>query len=196
VSVRVNLLPDIRQQRLREVHRRQSATVIAVLIWVAVGGVTLLLALFNGTQKFRIADLSGKINDKKNQLSNISGLVDALTAQQHLASLPGLNGQKIFYTKFFTAYSALAPGDVALNSLSVDNTNLLKVSGTAQSYTSVAKLADALEAANVTVGPGANSNNDPYFTDVSVNQVSKGGTGQVSFNITAQVASGVTSGSK
>ena len=191
MSVRLNLLPDLRQQRLKDKQRRQTVTAVAIGVCVVAGGITILLALYDGALKINVAQLSSKIKDKQSQLTSITNLIPALTAQQNLAALPGLYKQRVYYTKFFTAYDQVAPNDITLGNLGVDANNQLKVSGVASSYTSVAKLAEAMAANKVSLDGGAAK---PYFGNVQILDTSRGSGTQVTFNITATVAGGSPNG--
>lgn len=195
MTVRLNLLPDLRQQRLRDQRRRQSATLMAIIVCVVAGGITLVLALYNGAQKFNISSVSNKISADKSQLVGISGLTNALTSEQALASLQSLYGKRVFLTKFFDAYGQLTPSDVALNSLKLSGPNTLEVNGQADSYATVAKLVAAMQAENVTIGPNASTGNTPYFSDIQVSVESRSsGSVLSSFSLSATMAAGVTSG--
>lgn len=193
MSVLINLLPDTRQAKLRERRRRQLVTGIAVVVWIVAGGVVALLSLYVAGQKLAISNANKQIADKKQQLENVPGLMDALTAQQHLTSLPDLYRQRVYLTKFFAAYSEANPQDVALASMTLDATNQLVASGTAKSYLAAAKLARALEAEHVTIGKGAAAGNEPYFTNVALQTVTRANN-QVSFTINMTVGAGATSG--
>lgn len=193
MAVLVNLLPDTRQVKLRERHRRQLFTGVAVMIWIVCGGVIGLLVLYSTSQKLLIANLSNEIKAKQQQLQDIEGLPEALTAQQHLASLPGLYSQRAYLTKFFTAYVEANPAQVSLSSLAIDTNNQMTVNGTASSYAAAAKLARALEAANVSVGKDAATNNEPYFTDVNIQSATRSND-KVTFTLIAMLGAGVISG--
>ena len=195
MSVLINLLPDLRQAKLRDKRRRQLASGVAVVIWSVCGGAILLLSIYWGTQKAIIAVKSNSITDKIKQIREVPGLTEALTAQEHLAALPGLYSRRVYISKFLTAYEAANPANLVLNSLALDATNALKVSGTANNYSSVAKLARALEQSNLTVGPGALVNNQPYFTNVAISGVTTDSTSRVAFTIDLAVGTGaVTNG--
>lgn len=201
MSILVNLLPDLRQAKLRERRRRQLVAGVSVTVWVVCGVVIVLMSLYVAGQKVIINNLTNSINSEKNQLAGVPNIIDAYTAEQHLASLPGLYGQRVYMTKFFDSYTQANPQEVTLSSMTVDQSNMLTVMGTGKSYASVAKLARALAAANVTVGTGANSSNSPYFTNVQITTVRNDGTtvgnkSGVQFSITATLQSGVTSGSQ
>jgi Tfp pilus assembly protein PilN len=201
MGILINLLPDLRQAKLRERRRLQLVAGVSVMIWVVCGAVIVLMSLYVAGQKVIINNLTNSINSEKRQLSEVPNLIEAFTAEQHLASLPGLYSQRVFMTKFFDAYTQANPQDVTLNSMAVDQSNMLTVSGSGKNYAAVAKLARALEAANVKVGSGAKATNAPYFTNVQIVTVRNSGAGAnnktgVQFSIEASLQSGVTSGSQ
>jgi len=197
MSVLINLLPDIRQAKLRESRRRQLVTGVSIVVWAVCGGVVLLLSLYAGGQKVLISNATRSIANEENQLKSVSGLIDAYTAQQHLASLPNLYAQRVRMTKFFQAYMEADPTDITLTSMTVDAGNTLIVQGSAGTYASVAKLARALQASNISVGTGASASNSPNFSNVTITSVgTSGASGRkgVNFSINATVESGATSG--
>jgi Tfp pilus assembly protein PilN len=193
MSILINLLPDIRQAKLRERRRRQLVSGISILVWSICGGLVLLLGIFSTGQKVIIRNLDNSIESKKNELKAMTDLPAALTAADHLKSLPELYDKRVYFTNFFKAYEAASPTDVTLQSLSVDASNVVAAKGVARSYAAVAKLARAVEGYNVTVGPDAKSSNTPYFSDVSLQNVSQDTTG-VAFTLNATAQSGVFSG--
>jgi len=195
MSLVINLLPDLRQAKLRDKRRRQLASGVAVVVWSICGGLIVLLSVYWAGQKAVIAGYSKSITEKVSQLKQIPDITDALTAQEHLAALTSLYSQRVYISKFFSIYTAANPAEVALNTLTLDATNALKISGTSVSYASVAKLARALEQSNLTVGPDALVTNQPYFTNVAISGVSADSTGRISFTLDLAVGSGaVTNG--
>jgi hypothetical protein len=199
MSILINLLPDLRQAKLKERRRRQLVSGISVLVWSICGGVVLLLVIFSTGQKVVINNLNNSIEQKKTELKGMADLPAALTAADHLNSLHGFDGQpglydkRILYTNFFKAYEASDPTEVTLQSLGVDTTNSLVVKGTGKSYAAVAKLARAVEGFNVTVGPDAKSTNTPYFTDVKLSNTSQDTSG-IAFTLNATAQSGAFNG--
>jgi Tfp pilus assembly protein PilN len=195
MSLSINLLPDLRQAKLREHRRRQLVTGVSVSIWVACGAVVALLSIYAAGQKVIIANTTKSIADEETSLKSVTGLIDALTADQHLAALPGLYGQRVYLSKFFTAYSQADPVTISISSMAVDGQGGLTITGGAPTFAEVAKLARAMEASNVSVGTGASSSNDPYFTNVNITSVENSSQAGVTFTISAILAPGVTSGS-
>jgi Tfp pilus assembly protein PilN len=194
-GVLINLLPDLRQQKLKEKHRRQLVTGASVATWVVCGVIVVGLVLTAGGQKVLISNTTKNIKEKQAQLEGTSGLLDALTAHQHLASLPALYDKRVYLTKFFTVYQETDPVNIVLSSLDVDANNLLTVHGSAPTYAEVAKLARALEASNVKVGSNAAESNAPYFTGVNIVTVDSGDRSGVSFTITSSLSGEVVSAS-
>ncbi len=193
MSILINLLPDIRQAKLREGRRRQLVTGVSVSIWVVCGGLLVLLSIYEGGQKIIISRDSNTINQKEQTLRAVPNLLSAYTAEEHLASLPSLYGQRVYITKFLQAYSASDPTAVTLNSLQVDAQNNLTIEGTGQTYAAVAKLARALADSNVTVGTGASPTNMPYFSNVQIGQLDYTPGQGVTFTLSAILSSGVVS---
>jgi hypothetical protein len=182
----INLLPDTRQVKQRSHQRRQLVGTVATVICVVCAGAMLLLFLSVGSATIIKNKLTSDIATKKASLEAVPGIVDALTAQEHLDSLPALYANRIYVTKFFAAYTVANPTDVALNSLTVNPDNSLLATGTGNSYASVSKLALALEAEK-------DSNGNNKFTTVEI-QSAGSQSGNVSFSLNIVMAQGVTSG--
>lgn len=187
MSILINLLPDLRQAKQRERRRRQMVAGISIVVWIVCGGVVALMGAYELGQKAVIAGHTKAITDKKQQLQDVPDLLDALTAQQHSAALADLYAQRVYMTKFLGAYTEANPGNVTLNSMTIDSQNAMIVSGTASSYAVLAKLARALEAANVKVGTDASANNEPYFTGVTITSASNTTGKGITFTLNATV---------
>lgn len=191
MSLLINLLPDLRQAKLRDKRRRQLASGVAVLVWSVCGGVIVLMLIVWGGQKAIIATTSSSISKKVTELKAIPNLTEALTAQEHLAALSGLYDKRVYLSKFFTAYEGANPTDVALSTLKLDESNVLKISGSAKSYAAIAKLARALEQSNQIVGSDGLISGQPYFTDVLIGGASAESSGTIGFSIELVVGTGV-----
>jgi hypothetical protein len=189
----VNLLPDLRQAKLKEQRRRQLISGISILIWAVCGGIVVLMLLYVVGQKAYISDATSKIKNKQNDLRAMPDLIPALTAQQHLSSLSNLYAKRVYLSKFFNAYMQADPVDVSISSLTVDANNVLSVHGQAPTYAEVAKVIRALEACNVKVCAGATPTSTPYFSNVAASSVESSQKGRVDFTVTASLSPGVTS---
>ena len=193
MSVLINLLPDTRQQKLAARRRRQLLFGISVVIWSVCGGIVILLTLFSASQRLIITNDSNQINLKTEKLQATPSILEALTAQEHLDSLLGLYSQRTYMSHVFRAAGEFSPTDVQLQSINIDASNKVILSGLSKSYASVAKLARALEAQNITIGTGAKPENSPYFLNVNIQSASLG-SDRVTFSISADMQPGATNG--
>ncbi len=194
MSVLINLLPDVRQARIAAERSKRTAGVVTFLVCGAAIGGVILLAVTVAGQRLAITGMTRGITYKHAQLTSQAELLPALTAQEHLASLPGLYDQRVHLSKFFQALQGATPTDVSIASLAVDQQNKIRFNGTAKSYAAAAKFARALGASGVKVGPDAKADGQPRFTGVTIESTSGESGGRVSFTMTAIMDGGVTSG--
>ena len=184
-AVRINLMPDVRQAKVRAMHQKQLATSIgALVVVVSIGAVVLQLGAI-GAQKISISVLNGQISSRTQQLQSINDLPAALTAQQALAALPGLYSQRTYFSNFFAVVAQQTPGAMSFNNVSDDGTGTIKVQGTATDYASIGRFMQALEQAKSSDGTN-------YFSNVTLTSASTGDTGTVSFALTVTAASSAT----
>ena len=148
--VQINLLPDLRQAKIRDQHRRHLAVAGGVGVCVAVAAVVVILLGLRAAQLIQISVINGQIKTRQTQLQATSHLVPALTAQQTLNTLPGLYAQRTYYTQLLTVIASLQPASLQVASIQESGANSLDISGTASSYTAVATFAQALSTGNAT----------------------------------------------
>jgi Tfp pilus assembly protein PilN len=194
MSVAINLLPDIRQAKLRDQRRRRLALSIGTLVCVACVGGLALLFLTTQAQKLRIGQLTRQIQTGQATISQTENLSEMLTLQRNLASLPKLYTQRVLMTRLFTVLSGISPKELGLTSLDMETVNTLRLGGTARSYATVTKLVRALEASNVTLGEGSSQNNQPHFSDIVITSVAAENDGKVTFTMNLTFSGGLTSG--
>lgn len=186
--IRINLIPDLRQAKLRDQHRRQLTVSIGVLVAGVVIGVLIILEVVVQAQNLQISSYNNQISSRQSQLENIKGLPAALTAQQALNALPSLYQQRVYYTNLFGVLSSLAPSGLTINN--IDETGLaavqgIQITGTATSYTQVALFAQALMVGNTAtekVSDGASP-----FSSVTIDSITSGQNGQVSYELTVNI---------
>jgi Tfp pilus assembly protein PilN len=194
MNVQLNLAPEIYQASQRAKQRRQIATSVGVLVGSISIGIVVVGVLVLASQKVLLTALNGAVKDRQTKVAQYADLPAAATAQQHLATWFQLSGSQGKFSKFFQILQDFAPQGVAATSIGIDGSNTITMSGSANSYSLVTKFAKALEGSNVQVGPNHAATNQPYFTNVQLSSVGSSGTSGVSFQITTQMSSGVTSG--
>lgn len=182
----INLLPDTRLQKQRAHKRRQLVGTIATVICVVCGGSLLLMFLSVGSEVIIKNRLTTDIAARKAKLDAVPNIIDALTAQQHLDSLPGLYANRAYVTKLFAAYIVANPTDVSLNAVTVNADNSIMATGTGSTYASVSKLVRALEAEKDSKGMNS-------FVSVVIQSAARQ-SDNVSFSLNIVMAPGVTSG--
>ncbi len=192
----INLLPDLRQEKMRNKQRRRLAKLVASGVAGACMAILVVLFLITLGQNVRVSQLSSQIQVNQANLDNVKDLQKVVTVQQHLNSLETLYRQRIYLSKFYGVLSQLEPKEIGLQTLNLDQNNLLTVNGLARNYGSITKFVKALEASNISLGFGADSKNQPNFKDLQLTSVAADASNQVNFAITATMSTEVTSGNK
>jgi hypothetical protein len=194
MSVAINLLPDVRQARIRAQHYRHLVTGVAIAIWIVVGIVVGGLFIGIGTQKLVLSNLNSKISNETSQIQGTSGLTTALTAQQILQNLPGLYTGRTYFSKFMPLIAAAMPSTLDVSNVSTDASNNLTITGTAtrsatgSSAYVVDQFYEAMKASGQGTATGAN------FSAVSIPSVAVDATGKASFTLSATVSPGALHG--
>lgn len=194
MSVMINLLPDIRLQKQRDKQRRQMVTAIAFLVMLVSGGLLILMIVITSGQSILIKNANDSISKKKNTLTNMQGLIPAMSTQARLNSISTLYAQRTLMTKLMTVLGEVSPTAMQITSLKYSQADSsLAITGNVQSNAEATKLTRALEATHLSIGTGSPSD-EPYFTNVVLESVSRsdtnGATKLVNFSISATVAPG------
>jgi Tfp pilus assembly protein PilN len=193
MTPQINLLPEVRQLKLKAKRQRRIVTAVSAITVGTSVLVVIVLVLVSQGQKVRIRQLTNDIQSSQSEISGTPDLAKMLTTQQNLKSLPGLYQQRILMTRFYDLLSRVSPRDMALESLAIDGQNVLKVEGRARNYALASKFAKALEASNLTFGEGADEENAPHFSEVSLGTVAADDSGRVVFTLSAKLATEVVS---
>ncbi len=193
MAVSINLLPDVRQARIRDAERRQLLSIVLVGTLVLCGLVAGGLFAVTTAQQSQIKGLSASITDKKAQLTKDPDLIKILTAQQQVSSLDRLLTNKRYVTKVFNILTEISPTakELMLTNLEIDDKNLMKVTVTGRDFLVADRFVKALVASNVKIGSKAAEGNLPDFTNVQLSTVATDTGSRTIFSITMQLADGV-----
>lgn len=195
MSARLNLAPEIYQSSQREKRRRKTARSTGIAVSVIALAVVAASLVILGGQQIYLNTVNGQIQDRQTKVKTYDKLQEAATAQEHLKTIADLTQSKARFSKFFETLQEFAPQGVVANKVTVSQDNVIEMSGSAKTYELVTKLVKALEASNREIGPNAAAKNQPYFSNVQLSAVSDSGGNQgVSFKLTTQMSSEVTSG--
>ena len=193
MSTKINLLPDVRLTKLRDQsHRRLAVSGMTGAIIITAALLVIGFLVVQG-QNITISSLTNGIKSRQNKVSSYPNIKTILSLQARLASLPELYSQRAIMTKVYGILSSVEPSDVAFTNVSLDATNQLTIQATGHSYLGAARITDALEQSNLTVGASASPSNLAHFTNVQLSAVTLSD-GVTSFSITASVSPGATHG--
>jgi Tfp pilus assembly protein PilN len=194
MSARVNLAPEVYQNSQRSKRRRQLAITLGLTLGVVCGAVLVVSLVVLAGQYAVIAAYTKQIKDVQQEIQQIPDLQKAVTVQQHLNSWDSLQQQLVYSSKFYEILQSVTPQELAFESLSLKDPTTLETTGVAKNYTTINKLAKALEASNVDVGTHASPQNTPHFADVLVLSANQNSSGGVEFKLNAKVSTEVMHG--
>ncbi len=193
MTVRINLAPEVYQAAQRNKRRRRITSVTGITVSSISAGFIVLMLVLLGAQKIAIASLSGDIKKSQTEITQITDLPKAATAQQHLISWETISQSKPRTSRFFEILQTFVPQGIAVKNLTIDSSSLLQLDATAKNYALATKFAKALEAANVEIGPNASASASPFFTNLQMTSAAED-SGLIDFKVSTHVASEVTSG--
>jgi Tfp pilus assembly protein PilN len=185
----INLLPEARLSKLRDIQRKRLATTIMIAICVVVITIIatlLLLMAYNATvssvNNGTISDLKADVAKSKNMEQ------DAATLQEHLATFANLNKNRLYASEIFSNFGNTIPSDVSVSSFALADDYTATISGTTTSIKQVSVFSNALEEYNVNFKPQPNLARKPLFSAVKITAVSNDATAaKVTFGMTFKV---------
>jgi hypothetical protein len=185
MSVRINLLPDIRLAKIRARHIRQLAFGIATLTSGLAIGIVVVLVIITTAQQLQIAGLNKSIHDKQSELAGKSDLQEIATLQQHLNSLPTLYSDRPSIVAFFAAVQKVTPTELSLNKVDFTQLATIQATGNARSMATVDKLVKAMQASKAPDGSN-------YFSNELVTTENQDAISGITFDLAVDVAQEAT----
>lgn len=151
--IQFNLLPDVKLEYIKA--RRMKRTLIMTSVLVTGASIALFVLLFsvvNFVQKQHMSNLDSDIAKAKNELKAKPDLVEILTIQNQLNSLPDLHNQKPAATRVFNYVQQITPQNVTISSFTVNfGEQTVKIEGSADSLATINTFTDTLKFTNYTV---------------------------------------------
>lgn len=191
MMMQINLLPEARIIKLKEMARKRFATTLTVVIGIVVGTIIITLLLLLGYMYSVHAANNGRIKSLKTDIEKNKDMEQqAATLQEHLATFSSLNSSRLYVSEIFSNLGNVIPADVTISSFQISQDYTVSVTGKAPSFAAVSVFAKALEQYNVNYKPQPNLERKPLFTDVNISSVAKdsGATSDaVSFSMTFKV---------
>ncbi len=196
----VNLLPDVKQQRLRQHKLRQLAISASIFIIAVAVGIPILLLLAKGSQIIYINRVQSQIDENIQTLRNTPDINTMLTIKDHLNSLTTLYAGRTLPSKLLALLPSVTPKDIVLNSIDTDlAAHSISFTGSANSYNLVNKFYHALLESGVSVDHNKvdpDPNTSGNFTNVVLTSAAGPSGDQVTFQIEANFDVRLTSVSR
>ncbi len=123
--IQINLVPDIKQEMLRAQRMRNVAISLSILVGMIAVGVVVALLIVLGAQVGYQKVMESKVNTEYNRLSGTQDINNALTIQNQLAAISGLNDKRTVDSRLLdvlTAINPASPNDVKLSKVTLDPT--------------------------------------------------------------------------
>lgn len=184
MSGQINLLPDIKQERLRQQRKEQltKLAAIAVIIVTIVAMVVMVTATI--LQKRSLVKTQEEISRVRGEIESIENKDELLGTQTALQELPGLASQKVFLSVMPEVLEQVVPAEITITNLQYTTDGGFEVSGNAETFRDLYTFVDSLEntQGNVTID-GETSESTEFFQSVQLTGSSPGDT--INFSIAA-----------
>lgn len=147
----VNLLPGLKQDKLKGKRTRQliiSIGTAAIVIGIAV---PIVLFVYKSTQSLLLSRTQNSIDEKVETIRSFPDITTMLTVKDDLSDLPALYGRRVFLSELFRVLPTATPQEVKFNSLEFNGSGGFTIVGNTNSYRSVEKLFEALKQLSVEV---------------------------------------------
>jgi len=137
MAVLINLLPDIKQQRLRAKRRKRNMLLAAMGIMGVGIALPLISGIAIGTQRLLIEREGTRNQQGIEELKSVENINEALTAQNQLRSIYSLKDNGEDYRGFFTILESAISPNVSIQSIAIDASGVMEISGTAKDVDAV-----------------------------------------------------------
>lgn len=123
--IQINLVPDIKQEMLRAQRVRNIAISLSILVGLIAVAVVIALTIVLGGQTGYQKIMEGQVTSRYKTLSSMPDLDNALTIQNQLSAISGINDKRTMDSRLLdvlTAINPASPNDVKLSKVTLDPT--------------------------------------------------------------------------
>lgn len=121
--IQINLVPDIKQEMLRAQRMRNITISFAILAGIVAGGIVVALIIILGAQTAVEKITEGQIDSQYKKLAATKDINNALTIQNQLNQISGLNNSRTIDSRLLDVLAAInppAPNDVKLSKVTLN----------------------------------------------------------------------------
>jgi hypothetical protein len=157
--IELNLLPDVKKEFISAQRTRNTVISLSILVTIAAGAVTLILALsVYGGQNAYMALQSTNIKKKAAELQKKPEINKYLTVQNQLKNIDSLHSSKEIYSQLFGYLQSLnpaAPNNIALSSVKVaKDDSSIELMGSVRDFAALTVFKTTLESASLKYNEG------------------------------------------
>jgi hypothetical protein len=174
---KINLIPEVRQEKLRLQRLNSVTTTAAVVVAVVFVAVIIILSLYAGVLAAQKSSINHDINSVQESLNTMKDLEKTVTnLEGGLADIKEIvNGNKD-WSSFLTVLEKSTPGDIQFTNLAI-NSGVANASLVGKDIKAIDRFINSFS--NV-----KNDKGDNYFSDVKVTGYSRKDNGQYTFQTT------------
>lgn len=148
---RINLLPDIKQERLQQQRREQYTRLAALAVIVGMAAIALIIG---GAAVYQWQSLVGTQEDIEEERANIAAIENRqqlVGMQTALEELPALSAQKLLVTELPAIMEQVVPQGTTITVLEYQAGGAVEIAGETGSFRDLYEFVDALETVEGTV---------------------------------------------
>jgi hypothetical protein len=145
--IQFNLLPDVKIKYLKVQRKKRMVMLVSLIVaGVSIAVVTVLFVSVQGVQKRNLDKIAKEVEEESKKLNSVQDLNKILTIQNQLSSLPALHDQKPITSRIFQYLTLVTPSQATISALDLSfETNILTITGTADSLLTINQYADTLK---------------------------------------------------
>lgn len=171
--IEINLVPDIKQELIRAQRVRATVISFSIIIGIGAAGVVVALCLWVfGVQTALGAVHDSAIKASSEEISKIDDLSNALTLQNQLTTLPGINESKIINSRLFSVLTTInppAPNDIQITTATIDaeSTTITIEGQAAGGFSALETFRKTIGATNVALNLDGETQTMPLASDLA-----------------------------
>lgn len=148
---RINLLPDIKQERLQQQRQEQYARLAALAVIIGMGALALVMGGAALYQRQSLISTQESIENEQAAIAEIENRQELVGMQTALEELPALSEQKLFASQLPEIMEQVVPEEVNITFLEYASGGEMELIGESRSYRDIYTFVDALEKVEGTV---------------------------------------------
>ncbi len=186
---KINLMPDVKQERIKTKRRNFFVTITAIVILAATILALIVMQGYKWALDYNLARTKEDISRTNDELKNYADIEQTVTnIEQGLQAINQVSSSEPRWSLFLPQLEKVTPNDVQYTQFSQEG-NTFKASAVGKSVVSIARTIKALE--NYTYQKDKSSQRQKLFNNVVVTGYSKDENGNVKFDISFDLKQGV-----